>query len=516
MTTLKVFFALSSLAQAIPSGELLAAHRDVDTNPFGQPFIGASLPKRQVIPPSSPFSLLRPRQGCPLQTLLCPGNICCGYDQTCCGSVCCNSGYLCTGGTPDAPCCVSMTATDNTCGAGPNNDNPCARPGDVLCDGVDICCPPGNACYYDTAGQPRCSSLSSPDPEPEPSPVPVNPDPAPIPTPPPAPVPEPVPEPVPAPVPDPGPYPNPDPIPTPSPDPEPVFNPSPPFWTPSTIGAVAGGSAGGVILLVILIWWILRSCCGGGGGSYIHRKPQPISSESIYWLVKDLDSPYAWQQFYTNEARRIHTEYGPNSVDIDPAAWMKDFSARAVAVRIQQLRDGGRRKFAWLWHGIFSLVPFGNTAARQAYDTVKAFRDVAIDSVGLGNSEQTAALRAQAKHITRTTWLEKLGTKAFSLGKEGVEDWWKTSDMAAELKAEMVQAVADEMGNEAANEFLTQVVQIAPVLGHGLSAVTAVFKCDDKMVKALVWLEPVAKELHLRLFVANVLAEVYGDGLTKY
>ncbi|KAK3326419.1 hypothetical protein B0H66DRAFT_617430 [Apodospora peruviana] len=174
-------------------------------------------------------------------------------------------------------------------------------------------------------------------------------------------------------VPDPGPSPDSSPTPSPSPDPDHPENEldvqpvsyRTGFWTPATIGGVPGGSAAGLILLAILVCWCRRCCCcgGGGGGSYIHRpRPQPLSSETIYWLVKDLDSPYTWQQLYTQEARRTHTKYGPNNVDVDPTAWMKDFSRRAVSIWIQQLRDGGRRKMTWAWHGFISLVPFGNEA----------------------------------------------------------------------------------------------------------------------------------------------------------
>ncbi|KAM7185107.1 hypothetical protein V8F33_012616 [Rhypophila sp. PSN 637] len=40
-------------------------------------------------------------------------------------------------------------------------------------------------------------------------------------------------------------------------------------------------------------------------------------------------------------------------------------------------------------------------------------------------------------------------------------------------------------------------------LGHAISAGTAIFGRDDKMVRALEWLKHVAQEIHFGLFVVN-------------
>lgn len=89
-----------------------------DSNPLAQPFINAALPAKPGL--TAKFDLFR-RQGCPNQTLLCPGGVCCGYDTPCCGSVCCNPGYVCSGGTSSAPCCVAIGAQSNSCGSPSGN-----------------------------------------------------------------------------------------------------------------------------------------------------------------------------------------------------------------------------------------------------------------------------------------------------------------------------------------------------------------------------------------------------------
>ncbi|KAH7089740.1 heterokaryon incompatibility protein-domain-containing protein [Paraphoma chrysanthemicola] len=137
----------------------------VDANPLGQPFKNAVLP---VAPGFSPRYSLFKRQGCPNLTLLCPSGVCCSYSTSCCGNTCCASGYLCTGGTSSAPCCVAIGSPTNTCGGG----NPCSRPGDLPCQGINICCPPSNLCYYDSGGAARCSPLGSGPSSTTPTPIP--------------------------------------------------------------------------------------------------------------------------------------------------------------------------------------------------------------------------------------------------------------------------------------------------------------------------------------------------------
>ncbi|KAM7185085.1 hypothetical protein V8F20_011950 [Naviculisporaceae sp. PSN 640] len=516
--------SFSPLTFAIPSGSLIPLEFR-DPNPLAHPFRGSTLalPPRQS--PAEAFALLR-RQGCPNLTLLCPNGVCCPYGNDCCGGSCCESGYVCSGGTSAAPCCVAIGDLTSVCGGGGEGSNPCTRPGDLPCIGVNICCPPASFCYYDAAGYPRCepqsgsgtgggtdssvgsdtgtgsdvgsdtdvdsdttttsttsTTYSSPTPTPTSSSSSSS-------------------------------------TPTASPDPDPPFrdtgNGS--IWTPAMIGGVAGGSAAGVILLSLFLWWCIRRCCQSDSSDdtiYNYRDyqtpPRPrvqrLTDDQIYSQVYGVASPNDWQNIYTAEAKRI-----PRDDNIDPVPWMEDFASRAVSLRIAQIRNGDKRKEKLVKGGFMGAVPFANTIASFfGYDNTKTFRNFSIDCLGLGDSEQTARLRAQAKEVTRTKWMTKMAHGAEWVGEKAVEHWWNNSDFAAAVKEQMMQDIANEFGAQAAQELAGQIVHVKLVFGQIAGATRGVITVDRKMSRALEWLQPVALRFHREVFVVNALSEAWGE-----
>ncbi|TPX12253.1 uncharacterized protein E0L32_007139 [Thyridium curvatum] len=206
------------------------------------------------------------------------------------------------------------------------------------------------------------------------------------------------------------------------------------------------------------------------------------------------------------EARRI-----PRGDSTDPAPWMADFARRAVSIRVQQLRSGGERRVSWVKSGFFGAIPFVSSIVGLFYDSTKTFRLVAIGAVGLGDSDQAARLRAQAKEVTRTSWKARVEKGAEWVGKNAFEHWWDNSDFAAAVQEHMVQALAAEFGVQSAHEFAGYAVHLKPGLGQAISAGRAVYTCDQKMLRALEWLHPVALQFHLETFVVNALSEVWGE-----
>lgn len=280
---------------------------------------------------------------------------------------------------------------------------------------------------------------------------------------------------------------------------------------------MAGGAVGGLIVLGVLIWCCSRRCCGGGrdgggGGNggwfaehnHHHPRTTPRSEDQMYWLVKDVFKPDDWQAVYTHEARRIAADN-----DVDRAAWMADFASRAVAARVQQLRKGGQRTVSMLKAGFWGLIPFGSAIASIFWDSTKNFRELAVDAVGLGGSAQIADLRARAKAATDDGLLATLGKGAAGfVGTHATEYLWNHADFAAALQQGMVNAVAGEFGAQAGQEFSNQLVHLKPFVGQVFSATFAAWSCDDKMLRALQWLEPVALDHHREVFVVNALADI--------
>ncbi|KAH7339377.1 hypothetical protein B0J17DRAFT_358606 [Rhizoctonia solani] len=158
----------------------------------------SSVFERQVFDLGSPFSSgfsgftrLATRQGCSANSEVCQNDptTCCQIGGDCCGGgACCNAGSFCYGGgccastkegcnnrgccDRDAECCSSggccgngshcVTINDQL-GCCPNgqtciSEPQCNRTGFSPCPNETFCCPTGNVCSRDSAGEPVCNS----------------------------------------------------------------------------------------------------------------------------------------------------------------------------------------------------------------------------------------------------------------------------------------------------------------------------------------------------------------------
>lgn len=504
-----ILLTLSPFVKAIPA----FGFSPIDTNPLGQPFVNAVLP---VQPGFSPrFNLFR-RQGCPDLTLLCPSGGCCSYDTSCCGNTCCSSGYLCTGGTAAAPCCVAETAPTNECGGSngnvrisvlcPNdfavlnnilifgNYQPCTRPGDIPCSEVNICCPPNNLCYYDSSNVARCSPLS---------PSPLSPTttsrytPITTPTPIPATTTNPIP------VTTTTPYPYPSSSSSSSSTILPSYSGT--FWTPAALGGVIGGAVGGVILLAILICICIRRR-GSHSDPIADPSVKPLTHGEIYFVVQGLVTTQEWQEAYINEAKR--TRAGQH---LDRASWMKDFSTRAVEMRVQQLRDGGERNKSMWKAGAIAFVPlvkYWGWFRDWTGASTRKFNRVVIDALGMGDTADVKELYKGAKAAAdKSTLWARLEPGIEWVGHHALKEWSANSDLAEELQLQLMKYLTREVGQQAATELMAELVHLKPFIGQIISGTRAMWKCDQKMLKALEWLWSAAVDFHLRVFVVNALTE---------
>lgn len=187
---------------------------------------------------------------------------------------------------------------------------------------------------------------------------------------------------------------------------------------------------------------------------------------------------------------------------------MEDFSTRAVKIRTQQLRDGGERSESRLKAGLIGAIPLVKYWGWFRNST-KKFNRVAIDTLGMGDSADMASLYKDAKKAAnQSSILARLTPAAEWIGKHEFKQWWDESDLAAQVQQEMAAYVARELGQDAATDLMTELVHLKPGFGQVISGGRAAWKCDQKMLKALTWLESVAAEFHVKMFVVNALAEV--------
>lgn len=193
---------------------------------------------------------------------------------------------------------------------------------------------------------------------------------------------------------------------------------------------------------------------------------------------------------------------------LDHASWMKDFGTRAVQLRIQQLKDGGEREKSMWKAGAIGFVPIVHYWGLFR-DSTKAFNGIAIDSLGMGNTDKVQQLCKDAKAAaSKSSILARLLPGVEWVGKHAFKEWWADSDLAAQLQQEMAAYIAEELGQEAATNLMADLVHLKPIIGQFLSGGRAMWKCDAKMLKALEWLQAVAVNFHLRVFVVNALMEV--------
>jgi hypothetical protein len=198
-------------------------------------------------------------------------------------------------------------------------------------------------------------------------------------------------------------------------------------------------------------------------------------------------------------------------IHIDRVSWMKDFGTRAVAQRIQQLRDGGERSKAMWKAGGIGAIPFVKYLG-YFRDSTRTFNRFAIDTLGMGDSERAAELYAKAEaaadYDKRGLLVKLLPGAAEWVGRHAFEEWCKTSALAAHLQEELAAYLAEEIGQDLAADLMGEMVHLKPVLGQAVSGCKAMWKCDQKMKKALVWIESAALDFHLRTFAVNALAEI--------
>lgn len=192
----------------------------------------------------------------------------------------------------------------------------------------------------------------------------------------------------------------------------------------------------------------------------------------------------------------------------DPASWMSDFTNRAVAIRIQQMRGGEEAQYAKTTAGLFGLVLFGKTVDGFFKWSTKRFNRVMFETVGLGDIAAVENLYKQAENATSSTWSQKLRSSAQWLGGEGVKEWWKHAESAELLQQELSDFLVHEIGFDLATALLQEGVHIKWGIGQAYSVGCAVGNVNERMIKALNWLYPKALEYHLRVFAANALNEV--------
>jgi hypothetical protein len=273
------------------------------------------------------------------------------------------------------------------------------------------------------------------------------------------------------------------------------------FWTPAAIGGVTGGAVGGVIILAILIYICIRR-------RRSHSDPiadpsvKPLTNGEIYMVVQGLTTTQEWQEAYITEAKR--TRAGKH---LDRASWMKDFGTRAVEMRIQQLRDGGDRNKSMWKAGAIAFVPFVKYWG-WFRDSTATFNRVAIDVLGMGDSADVKELYRGAKVAAdKSTLFQTLQPGIKWVGKHALKEWSGHSDLAEHLQQELAGYLAEELGQQAATELMAELVHLKPIIGQIISGTRAMWKCDQKMLKALEWLQAAAVDIHLRVFAVNALAE---------
>ena len=270
----------------------------------------------------------------------------------------------------------------------------------------------------------------------------------------------------------------------------------------AAIGGIAGGAVAGAILLGIIIWL----CCRKHPGSddIDEKYTRPLTSGEMYFFVKDLETTQEWQDAYIAEAKRMAT-----AQHVDHVSWMRDFSARAVQMRIKQLRDGGARDEAlWKAGGIGAIPVFGKIWGFFR-DSTKKFNLVAIHALGMGDEATARELGKKAKAAAdKSTTLEKLSPAIEFVGKHAFEAWWTHSSLAAQLQQELAGYLAQELGGQVAFDLMSELVHVKLGLGQLIAANRAAWRCDDKMRKALEWLQGAAAQFHWAVFVVNALSEV--------
>jgi hypothetical protein len=227
-----------------------------------------------------------------------------------------------------------------------------------------------------------------------------------------------------------------------------------------------------------------------------------LSDAQISALIKFLDTPQAWQHAYVEEAKRMRT--APHT---DPASWMIDFTNRAVAIRIQQMRGGDAAQYAKTTAGLFGLVPLAKAMDGFFKWSTKRFNRIMFETVGLGDIAAIENLYKQAEDATSSTWWQQLLSGAQWLGKEGIEEWWKHAESAELLQQELSEFMVHEIGFDLATALLQEGVHIKWGIGQAYSVGCAVGKVKERMIKALDWLYPKALEYHLKVFAANALTE---------
>jgi hypothetical protein len=219
-------------------------------------------------------------------------------------------------------------------------------------------------------------------------------------------------------------------------------------------------------------------------------------------VVQGLTTTQEWQEAYITEAKR--TRAGKH---LDRASWMKDFGTRAVEMRIQQLRDGGDRNKSMWKAGAIAFVPFVKYWG-WFRDSTATFNRVAIDVLGMGDSADVKELYRGAKVAAdKSTLFQTLQPGIKWVGKHALKEWSGHSDLAEHLQQELAGYLAEELGQQAATELMAELVHLKPIIGQIISGTRAMWKCDQKMLKALEWLQAAAVDIHLRVFAVNALAE---------
>jgi hypothetical protein len=229
---------------------------------------------------------------------------------------------------------------------------------------------------------------------------------------------------------------------------------------------------------------------------------KPLTNGQIYWVVQGLATTQEWQEAYITEAKR--TRAGQH---LDRVSWMIDFGTRAVEMRIQQLRDGGERNKSMWKAGAIAFIPFVNYWG-WFRDSTKRFNRVVIDALGMGDSADVKVLYQGAKAAAdKSTLLVKLQPGIEWVGRHALKEWSAHSDLAEQLQQELATYLAEELGQQAATELMAELVHLKPVIGQLISGTRAMWKCDQKMLKALEWLQVAAVDFHLRVFAVHALTE---------
>jgi len=240
----------------------------------------------------------------------------------------------------------------------------------------------------------------------------------------------------------------------------------------------------------------------------------PRTYDEISNAVKTLDTTQEWFDFYLEEARRLKAgEHLPTLGIAHHQERQKsrfehlgNFAAKAVAAQRDHLGNGTTRFVARASTAKAGAIP-GLKAVVQPM-AVSYFGAKAIKCFGMADREDVnqyyrEALSKAGLVTNLSEFLEQLNEQIESEHrKEFIKEIWKDDNMQERLMEEMSNHLGEEMARTVAED----VVHLAPIVGHGVSAFRGWHSSGKAMDKALEYLSNAALEFHKRAFIPVVVA----------